>query len=180
MLLKSPHLPSKSKLPSPLDTKYDSLAAEPVSIDCNTYNKLFFNGFYHSALKSSSPLIYKLCCRYIQKFHALSRTNPQKADNSLKALLNSVCDKIPWFDRLLKRYYEYYIIFSFLDTFEDYSFARRLKCGIYQTYMLWLFIALYTEKKKSVSIEELSKLIALYERRAPQINDAMTKINQES
>ena len=41
-------------------------------------------------------------------------------------------------------------------------------------------IALYTEKKKSVSIEELSKLIALYERRAPQINDAMTKINQES
>lgn len=166
----------RTELPSPLEAKYMDFANQLVPIDSKTMNILFFNGFYHVALKQSSPLIYKLCTKYINKFNTITKVNPKSADKKLTLLLNSAYDKISYLDKLLQKYFEYYIIFSFLDNFEDYSFAKRIKKGIYQTYMLWLFIALHCENKRNITISELSKLIGLYERRAPQIEDALIKL----
>ena len=39
--------------------------------------------------------------------------------------------------------------------------------------MLRLFLALYAENKKHVETDEIAKIIAVYERRAPQIEDAL-------
>ncbi len=39
--------------------------------------------------------------------------------------------------------------------------------------MLWLFLALYAENKKALDTDEIAKVIAVYERRAPQIEDAL-------
>lgn len=61
----------------------------------------------------------------------------------------------------------------FLDIFEDYSFSKHLLLGIAKAHMLWVFIALYAEHKKLLTTDELAKIIAVYERRAPQIEDAL-------
>ena len=79
-------------------------------------------------------------------------------------------------DNLLSRYYEYYLYTDFLDTFEDYSFSKHLLYGIAKAHMLWLFLALYAENRKQLSIDEIAKVIAVYERRAPQIEDALKKL----
>ena len=42
--------------------------------------------------------------------------------------------------------------------------------------MLWVFIALYAEKRSFVTTEELARIIAVYERRAPQLEDALKHI----
>ena len=81
--------------------------------------------------------------------------------------------KLPNLDGLLQQYYVYYLYTNFLDIFEDYSFSKHLLFGIAKTHMLWVFFALYAEHKKQISTEELAKIIAVYERRAPQIEDAL-------
>ena len=57
--------------------------------------------------------------------------------------------------------------------FEDYSFSKHLLYGIAKAHMLWLFLALYAENKKALDTDEIAKVIAVYERRAPQIEDAL-------
>lgn len=81
-------------------------------------------------------------------------------------------------DNLLNRYYEYYLYTDFLDTFEDYSFSRHLLYGIAKAHMLWLFLALYAENKKQLTTDEIAKIIAVYERRAPQVEDAVKSLIQ--
>ena len=45
--------------------------------------------------------------------------------------------------------------------------------GIAKTHMLWLFLALYARNRKQVSTDEIARVIAVYERRAPQIESAL-------
>lgn len=42
--------------------------------------------------------------------------------------------------------------------------------------MLWLFLALYAENRKHLGTDEIARVIAVYERRAPQIEEALKQL----
>lgn len=161
---------SGKTLPSPLS--YSS--QDCYLVNSKSINQWLFGGFFHPKLKRKYPLIYKLCKRYIRKIGALSRINCKAVDKKLGDLKKSLYNKIPDLDHLLNRYYEYYLITDFFNIFDDYSFIRHLLYGIVKTDMLWLFLALYAEKKDKIGMEEIAEIIALYERRAPHIRNALT------
>lgn len=166
---------NKAPLPSPLDYKDEN----HYIIDCEQMNHLFFNGFYHPNLKTLSPFLYHLCQKYIRRLSRLVHINPDAANQKLAALNADFYRKVPNSHRLMNRYYAYYLQTSFLDIFEDYSFSKHLLFGIAKANMLRLFIALYAEKKSSVTTKELAKVIAVYERRAPQIEDALLSSHKD-
>lgn len=172
-------------LPSPLayspseNTPYAQ--SKPFTVNASTMHTLFFKGFYHPSLKHSSPILYKLCQKYIREFYTLTKTNPAEADKKLNALLKHVYDYVPDFDALMTSYYIYFLQKNFLDIFEDYSFFKHMLCGMAQVQMLKLFIALHCRDRRSkknaiLPTEELALIIAIYERRAPQIEDALKEI----
>lgn len=156
-------------LPSPLN--YQS--GQHYVIDREKMNKLFFNGFYHPSLRTLSPFLFRLCRKYIRNFGIRILSDPGAADRKFARLKEIVYEKVPDLDNLLNRYYEYYLYTNFLDIYEDYSFSKHLLFGIAKTNMLWLFLALYTKNRKQAGTDEIAKIIAVYERRAPQIEDAL-------
>lgn len=156
-------------LPSPLN--YQS--GQHYVIDREKMNKLFFNGFYHPSLRTLSPFLFRLCRKYIRNFGIRILSDPGAADRKFARLKEIVYEKVPDLDNLLNRYYEYYLYTNFLDIYEDYSFSKHLLFGIAKTNMLWLFLALYTKSRKQAGTDEIAKIIAVYERRAPQIEDAL-------
>jgi len=166
---------TQAPLPSPLD--YTS--QKQYQIKSEQMNTLLFNGFYHPSLRTISPLLYSLCRRYIRKFGTLIHINPAACDRKLTELKESLYQKIPDLNYLLNRYYEYYLYTDFLDTFEDYSFSKHLLYGIAKAHMLWVFLALYAENRKELTTADIAKIIAVYERRAPQIENALKLLMKE-
>lgn len=159
-------------LPSPLSFKSEN----HYIINVEIMNKLFFGGFYHKNLRTVSRVLYKLCKKYIKEYAFLSWLNPRAAEQKMLALKQRLRQRMPDLDKLLNRYYEYYLITNFLDIYEDYSFSKCLIYGMAKTNMVWLFLALYAEKKDTIERAEIAKIIAAYERRAPQIKDALKKL----
>ena len=156
---------SQTPLPSPQD--YES--REHYRMTCEKIDDWLFNGFYHPRLRTISPLLYQLCRKYIRKFGSQGRRNPGAADQKLTVLLENLYEKMPDLENILNRYYEYYLLTDFLDIYEDYSFSKHLLFGIAKTHLLWLFIALYAEDRENINPHEIATLMAVYERRAPQI-----------
>ncbi len=165
-------------LPSPLDFKISD--GKIFSVNASQMYTLFFKGFYHPSLARSSPVLHKLCAAYIRELYALTKNNPAKADEKLSALMDSVYSYVPDFDALMVAYFEYFLLKNFLDIFEDYCFTRNILLGLSQICMLRLFVALYCKNNlkgnDTLSAGELSVIIALYERRAPQIRDAFDSL----
>ncbi len=162
---------NQSPLPSPLD--FGGNTADYFTVDCLKMNQLFFNGFYHPHLKSLSPFLYQLCKKYIAELGLLSERDADAANRKLAKLKKHTYDMIPDLDKMLDHYYEYFLLTNFLDIFEDYSFSKHLLFGMAKTEMFWLFLALYGRHKKQLSIDEITRIMAVYERRAPQIEDAL-------
>lgn len=166
-------------LPSPLDYRISD--GELFSTDAAAMYTLFFKGFYHPSLKHSSPVLYKLCKIYIREFYMLTKANPKAADAKLNGLMESVSDYVPDFDALMICYYIYFLQKNFLDIYEDYCFLKHMLLGMAQAQMLRLFVALYChehlkKKKRTLSTDELSLIMAVYERRASQIEDALSEL----
>lgn len=159
-------------LPSPIDY----FSGERLTISIEEINKLFFEGFYHPNLRVISNFLHKLCKKYIREVGILGRINPGAADKKLLALYDDLYGKVPKLHKILNRYFEYYLLTNFLDIYEDYSFTKCLLYGIVKTKMVMLFLALYAENKDSIGREEIAKIIAVYERRAPQMKDALKKL----
>ena len=159
-------------LPSPM--AYSS--GERYKIGIEQINKLFFEGFYHPNLSVISKFLHKLCKKYIREIGILGRFNPGAADKKLHALQDGLYQKLPELDKVLNRYFEYYLLTNFLDIYEDYSFTKCLLYGIVKTKVVMLFLALYADNKDSIGREEIAAIIAVYERRAPQMKDALKKL----
>ena len=155
----------QTPLPSPQD--YES--REHYLMTCERIDEWLFNGFYHPRLRTVSPLLYQLCRKYIRKFGRRGRNNPGAADKKLAVLQESLYKKMPDLDIILNRYYEYYLLTNFLDIYEDYSFSKHLRDGIIKTHLLRLFIALYAEGQENINSNEIATVMAVFERRAPQI-----------
>ena len=167
-------------LPSPLDYA-PAEPCKPFTVNASMMHKLFFKGFYHPSLKHSSPVLYKLCQKYIREFYTLTKANPAEADKRLSTLLERTYEYVPDFDALMTSYYIYYLQKNFLDIFEDYCFVKHMLCGMTQAQMLKLFIALYCKDRRGkknniLPTDELALIMAVYERRAPQIEDALKEI----
>lgn len=156
---------NKTPLPSPLD--YES--QEHYRMTCEKIDEWLFNGFYHPRLRTISPLLYQLCRKYIREFGRHAGRNPDTADQKLTILLDSLYQKMPDLNKILNRYYEYYLLTDFLDVYEDYSFTKHLLFGIVKTHLLRLFLALYAEEQESINHTEITTVMAVYERRAQQI-----------
>ena len=156
---------NQTPLPNPQD--YES--PEHYLMTCEKIDNWLFNGFYHSKLRTKSPLLYQLCRKYIRKFGCQGRRSPRAADKKLAALQESLYMKMPDLDIVLTRYYEYYLLTDFLDIYEDYSFSKHLRDGIIKTHLLRLFIALYAESRENINSDDIATLMAVYERRAPRI-----------
>lgn len=161
---------------SPLKSPLEYTAKESYQIDFNKMNTLLFNGFYHPSLRTISPCLYKLCKKYLRKFGTLRHTNPAAGEQKLTTLKKSLYQKMPYLDNLLNRYYEYFLYTDFLDIFEDYSFSKHVLYGIAKAHMLWLFLALYAENRKQLGTDEIARVIAVYERRASQIKEALKQL----
>lgn len=145
--------------------------------DCQKMNILFFNGFYHPSLRTLSPFLYRLCKKYIRKLGIPARMNPAAADRKLNLLKQNLYQKTPGVEKILNRYFEYFLYTDFLDIFEDYSFSRHLLYGMAKAHMLTCFLALYAEHKDRLGTDEIAKIMAVYERRAPQITDALRNLS---
>ncbi|MDE7233279.1 MAG: hypothetical protein K2N37_09440, partial [Lachnospiraceae bacterium] len=156
----------QTPLPSPQD--YES--QEHYRMTCEKIDDWLFNGFYHPRLRTKSPVLYQLCRKYIRKFGRQYRRNPGTADQKLAVLLEGLNKKMPDLENILNRYYEYYLLTNFLDIYEDYSFSKHLLFGIVKTHLLRLFIALYAEDRETINLHEIATVMAVYERRAQQIN----------
>lgn len=161
---------------SPLPCPADFTSKESFPIRFKEINELLFNGFYHPSLRTISPFLYRLCKKYLYLFGTLRHTDPAAGERKLTALKERLYQKMPYLDDLLNRYYEYFLYTDFLDMFEDYSFSKHLLYGIAKAHMLWLFLALYASNRKQLSIDEIAKVIAVFERRAPQIEDAVKRL----
>ena len=159
----------KTPLPSP----HDYRSSEHYRMTCEKIDDWLFNGFYHPRLRTISPILYGLCRKYIKKFGRPGRRDSGAADHKLTVLQERLYDKIPDFGKILNRYFEYYLLTNFLDIYEDYSFSTHLLFGIAKTHMLQLFIALYAEDRENISTQEISTVMAVYERRAPQIKNGI-------
>ena len=157
---------SQTPLPSPQG--YES--QEHYQMTCKKIDDWLFHGFYHPRLRTISPLLYRLCRKYIRKFGRQGKKNSVAADQRLAALQKSLYEKMPDFKNILNRYYEYYLLTNFLDIYEDYSFSKHLLFGIAKTHLLQLFIALYAENRENITLNEIATVMAVYERRAPQIS----------
>lgn len=159
-------------LPDPLAYRSDG----HFTVDAKTVDKLIYSGFYHPNLRKVNHQLYKLCRKYIREIGILCRIDPQAADQKLFAMRRDIHQKIPNLGTILNKYYEYYLLTNFLDIYEDYCFRKHLVFGMVKANMIWLFLALYAGKKERVGLEEIAKVIAIYERRAPQMKDALKKL----
>lgn len=136
--------------------------APELFIDAATTDRLITGGFYHSLLKRISPKLYALCRLYFRIFDRLSIS---QADARAKELRQALHEKQPRVERVLRGYMVYYIQMVLLEVYEDYSFIKKLACGVMHVHMLELFLALHVEETKSLSDEELALLLSIYERR---------------
>lgn len=163
---------ANKELPSP--SGY--VSQECYEMNALEINRLLFQGFYHPNLRVTSRSLYDLCKKYLRKYAMLCRVNPKAADKKLLALHDNLYQKFPSVKKLLNRYFEYYLLTDFLDIYEDYCFNKCLLYGIVKTKILMLFLALYAEHQGSIGMAETARIIAIYERRAPHIKDALPKL----
>lgn len=136
--------------------------APELCIDAATTDRLITGGFYHSLLKRISPKLYALCRLYFRIFDKLSIS---QADARAEELRSALHEKQPHVECVLQGYMVYYIQMVFLEVYEDYSFIKKLACGVMHVHMLELFLALHFEETKSLTDEELALLLSIYERR---------------
>ena len=67
----------------------------------------------------------------------------------------------PRLEYVLRGYMVYYLQMVFLEVYEDYSFVKKLACGIMHVHMLELLLALYYEKKMTAAGRAVSYVSVL-------------------
>ena len=149
-------------LPAPAELLRAHEGAKAFHIGAATTDKLMTCGFYHSRLKRVSPRLYELCRLYFRTFDRLSAA---QADARADALVCVLHRNVPHAEHVLRGYIVYYIQMVFLEVYEDYSFIKKLACGMMHVHMLQLLLALHFEQTGSLADGELALLLSVYERR---------------
>lgn len=139
-----------------------------LCIPAQVTDQMITNGFYQGRLKRFSPKLYALCRYYFKIF---DRLTAEQADERVDALRKKLHGDHPQLEHMLRGYTVYYLQMVFLEVYEDYSFLKKLAGAIMHVHMLELFLALYYEKTKSLTRDELALLISVYERRGRHNED---------
>lgn len=142
--------------------------AQKLDIDGLMTDRMITGGFYHTRLKKNSPGLYALLDRYFKEMNDLTIEEAGKRQSDIKRVFYEA--NVEYCD-LAKRYYQYYLLSSFLEVYDTYCFHRVLAEGIIHTHLLELFLGIrclekFDEKREYVLMEdEIADVIALYERR---------------
>ncbi|MCR5684261.1 MAG: hypothetical protein K6G81_02410 [Lachnospiraceae bacterium] len=137
----------------------------------NTLRKLLDSSLYHPNLAYSNPKLYELC----QDAFAFLASDSAKIPNFLS--------RHPETMLLYTGYLTYYLHQYFLRIYETYSYRRQVALGIIHLNLLFLLDVTYEKKHGSLSSEEFSQILAVYNRRAyfsDKIQDELYRIFEDT
>ncbi|MBR6315900.1 MAG: flagellin lysine-N-methylase [Lachnospiraceae bacterium] len=137
----------------------------------NTLRKLLDSSLYHPNLAYSNPKLYELC----QDAFAFLASDSAKIPDFLS--------RHPETMLLYTGYLTYYLHQYFLRIYETYSYRRQVALGIIHLNLLFLLDVTYEKKHGSLSSEEFSQILAVYNRRAyfsDKIQDALYRIFEDA
>lgn len=159
-----------------LNRSFYFVSDKGIAFDSVTTDRILHTKFYHSKLKSTDPELYRLCKLYHKKFNKLAISEADKIIGSLETEIKKVYPEI---DILLRNYSIYFIMCTFMSIYEDYSFLKHTSLALIHTHMLKLFIYLHIDNKKSISEDDLIKIITAYERRAKHNSQIFSEMYDE-
>ncbi len=130
-------------------------------LDLSFYRRIMDTSFYNIRLRRSNPALYRLLRLYFDDpGHILA------SDESFKTAAGDFFKNNKEAAKYLAAYYAYYLYLYYLKSFEDYSFVRNIRIGIVHLNMILLLCVLHTGGKSTLSVADLSQIIAAYNRRA--------------
>ncbi len=134
-------------------------------------NELMSTCFFEEHLSWSQPKLYRMCRRYYRVFDRLTEIEGQK---KLDALIAAFFAE----DRegravACSRYLAYALLRSYYDSYEDYSFVRRIAEAAIHLNMLLLFEAMARDAGETLDISARAAIIAAYEKRTWHNSDVM-------
>ena len=118
---------------------------------------------YNDDLLFRMPLLYEVCKLYFKRFDKLNETSGQIR---LDELYHSYFQKTGADVSLYMKYACYYLYRFYMDSYEDYSFVRRIRDMIMHTNLLLLLNALYVDENGKLPNHIETRLLASYEKRA--------------
>ena len=117
--------------------------------------------FYNIHLKQTNPSLFALCRLYLNTFKPIMASNDE-----WNKMLENFTEKHPDSAHYFAAYMSYYLYLYFLRSYEDYSFIKNATIGIIHLNMLFMFSVLYERKHGSFTADDMSNIIAVYNRRA--------------
>lgn len=134
-------------------------------------NEMMSTFFYEDGLRWTEPRLYRMCREYFRVFDPLTEIEGQKK-------LDEMCER--WYHAGetpgisdLVRYFAYCLIRKYYETYEDYSFLRRIEEAAVHLNMVFLFELLAMNAGRKLTIEERAGIIACYEKRTWHNEDVM-------
>lgn len=118
---------------------------------------------YNEDLLFRMPLLYEVCKLYFKRFDKLNESSGQIR---LDELYRLYFKKSGQDAGLYVKYACYYLYRFYTDTYEDYSFVRRIRDMVMHTNLLLLLNALYLDEYGKVPDHIETRLLASYEKRA--------------
>ena len=131
----------------------------PFTVD--EYRRLMESSFYHDRLKRRNPTLYRLCSLYFGKYRSFF-----SSEGKWRQKASSFTARHPDLSGILAAYYAYYLYQYYFKCFEDYSFRKNTVTGLIHLNMVFLFSLLWEAEENRLFAEDLSRIIAVYNRRA--------------
>ena len=133
-------------------------------------NELMSTCFYEDILRISEPELFRMCRRYYRVFDRLTEIEGQKKLDELTAMFFSGTEGKRRMTSA-KRYFAYCLMRSWFETYEDYSFLRRIKEAAVNLNMVLLFELLAFEAG-TLDAASRAGIVSMYEKRARHNGDA--------
>ncbi len=137
-------------------------------------NELMSTCFYEDHLRYTARGLYRACRGYYRTFDRMTEIEGQKKLDALTERFFAADGPVPL--SAFVRYFAYCLIRSWFDSYEDYSFVRRIVEAAIHTNMLLLFELLAMDRGEKLDIPARASLIASYEKRAFHNSDAMDEM----
>lgn len=127
----------------------------------NILSDIMSTSFYNIHLKQTNPTLFALCRLYKDTFRHIMQSNDE-----WNKMWRDFMEKHPDSAHLFAAYMSYYLYLYYLRSYEDYSFIKNATIGIIHLNMLFMFSVLYERKHDSFTADDMSNIIAVYNRRA--------------
>ncbi len=134
-------------------------------------NEMMSTFFYEDGLKWTEPRLYRMCREYYRAFDPLTEIEGQRKLKELQEryFAGPYAPGI----RDLTRYFTYCLIRRHYETYEDYSFLRRIEEAAVHLNMVFLFELLALNAGRKLTVEERAGIIACYEKRTWHNEDVL-------